>query len=131
MNARLRAGKIFEKNLKKNEKILVKCLTGFSGCGRIASTARQEGEVIERDREGKERGATRGGRRDRPGACAAGVYKQAAGHAFDRISPPLEGAEKIMESLILAQNERWRRVLSMQVERERAACRPRERRTGE
>ena len=25
--------------------------------------------------------------------------------------------EQIMESLILAQNERWRRVLSMQVER--------------
>jgi len=27
-----------------------------------------------------------------------------------------------MESLILAQNERWRRVLSMQVEREYGAC---------
>ena len=31
---------------------------------------------------------------------------------------------EMMESLILAQNERWRRVLSMQVEREWAACRP-------
>ena len=29
----------------------------------------------------------------------------------------LYGANYIMESLILAQNERWRRVLSMQVER--------------
>ena len=27
-----------------------------------------------------------------------------------------------MESLILAQNERWRRVLSMQVERDPRAC---------
>jgi hypothetical protein len=31
----------------------------------------------------------------------------------------------IMESLILAQNERWRRVLSMQVERQGGATRPR------
>ena len=31
----------------------------------------------------------------------------------------------IMESLILAQNERWRRVLSMQVERQGAAMHPR------
>ena len=30
----------------------------------------------------------------------------------------------IMESLILAQNERWRRVLSMQVERQWEACFP-------
>jgi len=36
-----------------------------------------------------------------------------------------------MESLILAQNERWRRVLSMQVERYGEACFSRERRTGE
>ena len=36
-----------------------------------------------------------------------------------------------MESSILAQNERWRRVLSMQVERETVACYRRERRTGE
>ena len=28
----------------------------------------------------------------------------------------------MMESLILAQNERWRRVLTMQVEREYGAC---------
>ena len=28
----------------------------------------------------------------------------------------------IMESLILAQNERWRRVLNMQVERQEGAC---------
>ncbi len=34
----------------------------------------------------------------------------------------LRGIEIIMESLILAQNERWRRVLSMQVEREMVAC---------
>ena len=31
----------------------------------------------------------------------------------------------IMESLILAQNERWRRVLSMQVERQGLAIDPR------
>ena len=31
----------------------------------------------------------------------------------------------IMESLILAQNERWRRVLSMQVERQGPAMDPR------
>ena len=30
----------------------------------------------------------------------------------------LRALEIIMESLILAQNERWRRVLSMQVERQ-------------
>ena len=33
--------------------------------------------------------------------------------------------EYIMESLILAQNERWRRVLSMQVERQAVAIPPR------
>ena len=33
--------------------------------------------------------------------------------------------EYIMESLILAQNERWRRVLSMQVERQGTAMYPR------
>ena len=33
--------------------------------------------------------------------------------------------EYIMESLILAQNERWRRVLSMQVERQGLAIAPR------
>ncbi len=37
----------------------------------------------------------------------------------------------MMESLILAQNERWRRVLSMQVERECGACTTGEWRTGE
>ena len=36
-----------------------------------------------------------------------------------------------MESLILAQNERWRRVLSMQVERQEEACFFLEWRTGE
>ena len=36
----------------------------------------------------------------------------------------LRGFEIIMESLILAQNERWRRVLSMQVERDWVACYP-------
>ena len=35
---------------------------------------------------------------------------------------PLGGVEIIMESLILAQNERWRRVLSMQVVRDCGAC---------
>jgi hypothetical protein len=33
--------------------------------------------------------------------------------------------EYIMESLILAQNERWRRVLSMQVERQGELAPPR------
>ena len=37
----------------------------------------------------------------------------------------------IMESLILAQNERWRCVLSMQVERQEGACTFLEWRTGE
>ena len=37
----------------------------------------------------------------------------------------------IMESLILAQNERWRRVLSMQVERQSGTCAGLEWRTGE
>ena len=32
--------------------------------------------------------------------------------------PARKGGFYIMESLILAQNERWRRVLSMQVERQ-------------
>jgi len=36
-----------------------------------------------------------------------------------------------MESSILAQNERWRRVLSMQVGRQDGACAILERRTGE
>ena len=36
-----------------------------------------------------------------------------------------------MESLILAQNERWRRVLSMQVGRQGSACTSLEWRTGE
>ena len=48
------------------------------------------------------------------------------------IGKPKAGIENnIMESLILAQNERWRRVLSMQVERYWGACFPRKRRTGE
>ena len=34
------------------------------------------------------------------------------------IDPTRKGRNHIMESLILAQNERWRRVLSMQVERQ-------------
>ena len=37
----------------------------------------------------------------------------------------LRGFEIIMESLILAQNERWRRVLSMQVEWQAVAIQPR------
>ena len=42
-----------------------------------------------------------------------------SGDKRNEISP---GAirEKMMESLILAQNERWRRVLTMQVERQAA-----------
>ena len=43
----------------------------------------------------------------------------------------LRGFEIIMESLILAQNERWRRVLSMQVEWQERACSLLEWRTGE
>ena len=35
---------------------------------------------------------------------------------------PFGALRIIMESLILAQNERWRRVLSMQVERDSCAC---------
>ena len=38
---------------------------------------------------------------------------------------PLLGLRIIMESLILAQNKRWRRVLSMQVERQAAFGQPR------
>ena len=44
---------------------------------------------------------------------------------------PFGALRIIMESLILAQNERWRRVLSMQVERQVVACYRQERRTGE
>ena len=36
----------------------------------------------------------------------------------------LRALDTIAESLILAQNERWRRVLSMQVERDWGACSP-------
>ena len=50
---------------------------------------------------------------------------------FDVVNSSPSGREIIMESSILAQNERWRRVLSMQVERDWRACPPRERRTGE
>ena len=42
-----------------------------------------------------------------------------------------KGLRIIMESLILAQNKRWRRVLSMQVERQERACSFLEWRTGE
>ena len=44
---------------------------------------------------------------------------------------PFGGHEIIMESLILAQNERWRRVLSMQVERQEEVYFFLEWRTGE
>ena len=44
---------------------------------------------------------------------------------------PFGGHEIIMESLILAQNERWRRVLSMQVGRQEGARPFLEWRTGE
>ena len=42
-----------------------------------------------------------------------------------RILRALGRADIIMESLILAQNERWRRVLSMQVGRQASSGRPR------
>ena len=58
------------------------------------------------------------------------MKKMEAGE-FEMVNSSPSGREIIMESSILAQNERWRRVLSMQVEREWRACPPRERRTGE
>ncbi len=64
-------------------------------------------------------------------ACAAGDGRYGACRQFLEIREmpgvsslwfgvlvPLGGLEIIMESLILAQNERWRRVLSMQVVRQ-------------
>jgi hypothetical protein len=42
----------------------------------------------------------------------------ASGEAKILPAPPQGGVNDITKSLILAQNERWRRVLSMQVERE-------------
>ena len=42
-----------------------------------------------------------------------------------QIMEQLTIAESIMESLILAQNKRWRRVLSMQVERQGGEILPR------
>ena len=44
--------------------------------------------------------------------------KNKAGLNYEMVIITLRGIEIIMESLILAQNERWRRVLSMQVERQ-------------
>ena len=51
---------------------------------------------------------------DRKGSGSAGC---ANGSLIDD-DPTRKGRNHIMESLILAQNERWRRVLSMQVERQ-------------
>ena len=48
-----------------------------------------------------------------------------------KMIPVLWHGEAMTESLILAQNERWRRVLSMQVERMALLRRGRKRRTGE
>jgi hypothetical protein len=41
---------------------------------------------------------------------------------FGKIFRSSDREKYIMESLILAQNERWRRVLSMQVERQAQQC---------
>ena len=51
---------------------------------------------------------------DRKGSGSAGC----ANGSLMVIDPTRKGRNHIMESLILAQNERWRRVLSMQVERQ-------------
>ena len=46
-------------------------------------------------------------------------------HSNERFFRSSDRKKYIMESLILAQNERWRRVLSMQVERQGGAILPR------
>ena len=48
-----------------------------------------------------------------------------AGHEKVEVPRLRPGKTNIVESLILAQNERWRRVLSMQVERQAGAIRAR------
>ena len=52
----------------------------------------------------------------------AGVHKDTAGREMAGFHRPSGALIRIMESLILAQNERWRRVLSMQVVRDCGAC---------
>ena len=91
------------------------------------------------------RGFREGERESIPGVRAIGRRMNAADR-FERVKEPRRqgGASSgslsfrlmpegifIMESLILAQNERWRCVLSMQVGRQGGACSSLERRTGE
>ncbi len=71
----------------------------------------------------------------RIGAGSGGLGPEGLGRFRGRESdiqaPPQGGVNDITKSLILAQNERWRRVLSMQVEREPGGNPGGEWRTGE
>jgi hypothetical protein len=62
-------------------------------------------------------------------ACADGLRQRGLDarnfHTFYNILVVFGSPGYIMESLILAQNERWRRVLSMQVVRQGVAIPPR------
>ena len=71
------------------------------------------------------------GERPRGSSEEASRERDASVLCGKRMPALYELAIYIMESLILAQNERWRRVLSMQVERYEEACFFREWRTGE
>ena len=76
------------------------------------------------------------GRKLRGGTCASacaaweragGLLRRSGGLLMKSVLEMISGGlrtvgEYIMESLILAQNERWRRVLSMQVERQGQQC---------
>ena len=71
----------------------------------------------------------------RIGAGLGSACCKASGEQVDakigNLALPQGGVNDIMKSLILAQNERWRRVLSMQVEREPGRKAGGEWRTGE
>ena len=76
---------------------------------------------------GDERNALRGSRaRARDRGSKAGSPETGCERAMFSMKLEVFGPlVYIMESLILAQNERWRRVLSMQVVRQGGATRPR------
>ena len=54
----------------------------------------------------------------RQGSSGENPRRQGGGLQTRKIPPASAGGKQVMESLILAQNERWRRVLSMQVGRQ-------------
>ena len=107
-------------------------MTLFAIRARFSLTAFEQGGVLWKRREGKKtvRKAEVGERPAKPRASLAGspnlsIFNKnnnLTGFTRSREFLGLRALDTIAESLILAQNERWRRVLSMQVERDCPAC---------